>query len=198
MKIKIKIMILILFVCNIAFGQQCNECKTQFDILLVGLKKEKISNSELSKYAEIVKILWKEKYYDYVDSVANYTMYTSHSLTEVYADLCIKCGGEFGVKSYVEYIDLTIGSAEEERAFSFERLFVKYPLITLKLIKGDQSSLDNLVWGFVNNRYFENTTLTKTNCKELFFKTNPRLKDNYSKYSKEIDYIISEVIKKLD
>ena len=70
------------------------------------------------------------------------------------SDICIKIGGNLGVDYYFDYMMLTKGSAEEERSFALERLFVKYPEIVLNRIGKDNDFLNHLTWGFLNNRYY--------------------------------------------
>lgn len=205
-----------IFYSNV-FGQQCDSCKKEFDTLLIIKNKSTINQTDLEKSWQITKKLYHLKYTDYIDSVVNRTSFISHSLTRTFSDICIKIGGNLGVDYYFDYMMLTKGSAEEERSFALERLFVKYPEIVLNRIGKDNDFLNHLTWGFLNNRYYgsinpfetENYTamtvyekvpkpkLNKDNCKSIFFETNPSLKDIYYDYKYQIDYIINTAIKNL-
>lgn len=199
------------------YGQQCDSCKMEFDKLLIIKAKSKISQIDLKKSWLITKKLYELKYTDYIDSIVNITSYVSHTLTKTFSDICIKTGGKSGVDYYLKYLSLTNGSAEEERSFALERLFVKYPEIVLNKIGKDNDLLNDLAWGFLNNRSygainpFENEDFTamalyenrpkpvlnKDNCKSIFFDTNPSLKTKYNAYKYQIDYIISTTIENL-
>lgn len=200
-----------------SFGQQCDSCKMDFDKLLRIKKKAKVTQIDLERCWQITKKLYTLRYVDYIDKVVNNESFVSHSLTRTYSELCDKAGGEIGVDYYFKYLTFTNGSAEEERSFALERLFVKYPMVVLNRIGKNIELLDLLTWGYLNNRYygtknpFENedytamtiykTTpkpvLNKDNCKKIFFETNPSLKEKYTKYKFQIDYIINTAIKSL-
>lgn len=205
------IIILISIITINIFGQQCDSCKKEFDKLLMIKNKSKVSQTDLEKTWQITKKLYNLRYTDYIDSIVNKTSYVSHSLTRTFSDICIKTGGKLGVDYYFNYLTLTKGSAEEERSFALERLFVKYPENVLNKIGKDNDLLNDLAWGFLNNRYYgaknpyekEDFTamtvyedspkpvLNKNNCKSIFFKTNPSLKEKYTVYKYQIDYIIN-------
>jgi hypothetical protein len=165
----------------------------------------------LEKSWQITIKLYNYRYTDYIESDENNTSNASHSLTRTFSDICIKAGGQLGVDYYFKYLTFTNGSAEEERYFALERIFVKFPETVFNRIGKDQGLLDNLTWGFLNNRYygaknpFENDEYTamvvhdngpkpilnKDNCKAIFFETNPTLKEKYTDYKYQIDYIIN-------
>lgn len=211
MKRIVLISIIILVASFISNAQQCDSCKLIFDKLLDVLEQGKINQTELQKCWQITSDLHLIRYTNYIDSVVNKATYVSHSLTKTYSDICIKAGDSIGVKYYFKYLTLTIGSVEEERSFALERLFVKYPEITLKQIGNNEELLNSLAWGFLNNRYygaknpFENEDysamtvyengpkpiLNMDNCKDIFFETNPSLKNKYSTYKYQIDFIIN-------
>jgi hypothetical protein len=212
---------LILFLISIftinVYGQQCDSCKKEFDKLLMIKEKTKVSQTDLEKSWQITKKLYNLKYTDYIDSVANRTSYVSHSLTRTFSVICIKTSGKIGVDYYFNYLTLTKGSAEEERSFTLERLFVKYPEIVLNKIGKDNDLLNDLTWGFLNNRYYgainpiedkdysamtvydngPKPILNKDNCKSIFFETNPLMKTKYNDYKYQIDYIINTAIESL-
>ncbi|MCX7735702.1 MAG: hypothetical protein N2319_03215 [Candidatus Kapabacteria bacterium] len=212
------IFIIISYLTVNLFGQQCDSCKKEFDILFVIKEKPKISQTDLENSWQITQKLYDLGYTDYIDSVANRTSFVSHSLTRTFSDICIKAGGNLGVDYYLSYLLFTNGSAEEERSFALERLFVKFPEIVLEKIGNDYDLLNDLTWGFVNNRYygavnpFENddyTTMTlyengpkpilnKDNCKSIFFETNPSMRTKYNDYKYQIDYIINTAIENLN
>ncbi len=112
---------------------------------------------------------------------------------------------------------LHLGSAEEEISFSFERLFMKYPEIVLKKIGDNEALLDRIIWGFLNNRYYGSKNpsidgdnqyivndtiqpkpvLNSENCEEIFFETNPMLKEISVDYKDQISYILTGAKKEL-
>jgi len=211
------IVILILTISISSFGQQCDSCKKEFDKLLLIQNKVKVNQTDLDNSWLITKKLYNLRYTDYIDSVANNTFYVSHSLTRIFAEICIKAGGKLGVDYYFNYLTFTNGSAEEERSFALERLFVKFPEIVLNRVGKDNELLNDLTWGFLNNRYYgaenpldsnEYTAMTvyengpkpllnKDNCKYIFFETNPSLKTKYNNYKYQIDYIVNTAIESL-
>ena len=200
-----------------SYGQQCESCKKEFDKLLITKKKEKVNQADLEKSWEISKKLYTLRYTNYIDSVANNTLYVSHSLTKTFFEICIKAGSQSGVDYYLKYLTFTNGSAEEERSFALERLFVKFPVVVLNRIGKNEELLNDLVWGFLNNRSYgaknpfeddEFTAMTvrsdaprsilnKENCRSIFFETNPKLKEKQDEYKYQIDYIINTAIKSL-
>jgi hypothetical protein len=200
-----------------ACKQQTDTHKNQFDQLLTILNKENILKDDMLESWEIVRELYLNNYMFYIDSVKDGISYTSHSLSKTYSDICIKAGNNTGIDYYFKYMDLTSNSAEEERSFALERIFVQYPEIVLNKIGKNEDLLNDLTWGFINNRYygaqnpFDNkdytaiTTsdtsnipkLNKDNCKDIFYETNPGLKNKYEKYKYQIDYIINNSVKEL-
>ena len=212
------LIIIFTLICTIySFGQQCDSCNFNFDKLLRLKMKENINKTDLENGWQIAKKLYTLRYTDYIDSVSNNASYISHSLTRTFSDLCINAGEQIGVDYYFKYLTFTNGSAEEERCFGLERLFVKFPLIVLNQIGKNEDFLNDLTWGFLNNRYYgsknpfehEDYTamtvnengpkpiLTKDNCKSIFFETNPTLKAKYADYQYQIDYIINNAIEEL-
>jgi len=199
------------------FGHQCDSCKKEFDKLLIIKNNVKVYQADLEKCWQITKKLYDLKYKYYIDIAANGTSYASHSLTRTFSDICIIAGGKLGVDYYFNYLTLTEGSAEEERSFALERLFVKYPTIVLDRIGKNNDLLNDLTWGFINNRYygaknpFEDNDFTAMtvyengpkpilnpdNCKSIFFETNPSMKAKYVDYKYQIDYIINTAVESL-
>lgn len=217
MKNKTLILILICFFAVNTFAQQCDLCKRDFKLLLIIKDKSEINSTDLEMSWEITKNLYNIKYTDYIDSVSKGTSYVSHSLTRVFSDICLMADSILGVDYYFKYLSLTNGSAEEERSFAFERIFVKYPEIVLNKIGDNKEWLNYITWGFINNRYYgavnpyeneeytaltvyENTpepVLNKTNCELIFFETNPTLKAKYIQYKNQLDFIINTAIEEL-
>ncbi len=214
----ITLIILLITIFTIStYGQQCDSCKKEFDKLLLIKEKSKVNQTDLEKSWQITKNLFNLRYTDYIDSVVNRTSYVSNSLTRTFSDICIMSDGKPGVDYYFNYLELTSGSAEEERSFALERLFVKFPEIVLAKIGKDNDRLNDLTWGFLNNRYygainpFETKSFTamtvyengpepilnKSNCKSIFFETNPKMKNKYNNYKYQIDYIINSAIESL-
>lgn len=208
------ISIITLTICFGSFGQQCDSCKMEFDKLLLILKMKKVSQTDLERSWQITTKLYILGYTNYIDRVANNVSYVSHSLTRTFSDICIKSGGHIGVDYYLKYLTFTNGSVEEERSFALERLFVRLPEIVFNRIGKNEELLNDLTWGFLNNRYYgtdnsfkdndyaamtvyENgpkPILNKDNCKAIFFETNPLLKEKYNDYKYQIDYIINAAI----
>ena len=213
MKKSFLIILFSLSFASISLGQQCDSCKLEFDKLLLIKNKTQVSSADLEKSWQISKKLYSLNY-TYYDSIVNNEKYIIHSLTKTFSDICIKAQANLGVDYYLKYLDFTNGSAEEERSFALERLFVKFPEIVLDKIGQNEDLLNDLVWGFVNNRYygaknpFDNNDFTamtvyengpkpilnENNCESIFFDTNPSLKKKYKDYQSQIDYIITASI----
>lgn len=216
-KNKTLIIILICFFAVNTFAQQCDSCKRDFKLLLIIKDKSEINSTDLEMSWKITKNLYNINYTDYIDSVLKGTSYVSHSLTRVFSDICLKTDSVSGVDYYLKYLTLTYGSSEEELSFSFERIFVKYPETVLKKIENDKERLEEIVWGFLNNRTYgavnpyekedysamtiyedsQKPILNKENCREIFYETNPILKTKYNQYKYQIDYIINTAIENL-
>jgi hypothetical protein len=217
-KTKICLIIVLVFVLKFStFGQQCDSCKKSFDKLLEISNKEKISQSDMENSLQITKKLYKDRYTDYIDSIVNKNTYESYNLTRTFTKICLKADGRLGVDSYLNYLAFSSGSAEEDRSFCFERIFVKFPEIVLSRIEKNNTLLDELVWGFLNNRLYgaknqndedefssisikeksQTEVLNKDNCKSIFFETNPSLVSKYDNYRYQIDYIINNSIESL-
>jgi hypothetical protein len=207
------ISLLILLISFGLYGQDCDFCKTYFDTLLIIQNKPKISRLDLQKSWQIASKLYNYRYVDYPEEI-NGVAYDTHSLSRTYSDICIYSGSQAGVYYYLKYMRLTNGSAEEERAIDFERIFVLYPEIVLKQIGNNEELLDDIVFGFISNRrfgpknpyensdytaetYIENgpkPILTTANCKTIFFETNPSLRTKYNEFKYQIDFIINHSI----
>ena len=192
------------------YGQQCSECRKDFDVLIKILKTDKVNPKELEISWQITTKLYKLNYTDYIDTVINNVGYISHSLTKTFSDICIKSGRQLGVDYYLKYLNFTEGSAEEERLYALERIFVKFPELVLNTIGQDTLLLSDISWGFRVNRFYgpkshyankdynaitvydnaPKPILNIDNCRKIFFETNPSLKEKYSKYKFQIDYII--------
>jgi hypothetical protein len=199
------------------YAEECDSCKAKFDDLFAILEQERIGPNDLKKAWDISSYLYSQSYFDYIERVEGNKRYISASLTKTYSDICIKFGSDEGIDYYLKYMSLTRGSAEEERSFALERLFVKYPERVLIRIRNNTNLMDDLVWGFLNNRYYgainpyegrDYTAMTvyskrpkpqlnDKNCRSIFFKTNPTLISKYNDYKEEIDYIINNSIKTL-
>jgi hypothetical protein len=192
------------------YSQQCYEFRKDFDVLIKILKTDKVNPKVLEISWQITKKLYKLNYTDYIDTVINNVGYISHSLTKTFSDICIKAGGQLGVDYYLKYLNFTDGSAEEERLYALERIFVKFPELVLNTIGQDTLLLSDISWGFRVNRFYgpkshyankdynaitvydnaPKPILNIDNCRKIFFETNPSLKEKYSKYKFQIDYII--------
>ncbi len=146
------IILLLLLTANYSFGQPCLECKQKFDRLIAIEAQDMISDSDLEEGLGIAKELYERSCVDYIDSIANNMAYGSINLTHTFASIAKKRCDSVGVSYYLNYLNFTSSSAEEERSFGLERLFKECPETVLEQI--DQSFFGDLAWGFVNNRYY--------------------------------------------
>jgi hypothetical protein len=196
LKILIKGLILIsaLFVYQPLFGQECSECKADFDKLLQVSNSKSLNRENLEKSWQISSRLYKKGYSEHVGKDANGNEYVISTLSKLFADICLKADEHDCVEYYLRYMNLTRGSAEEETSFSLERVFQKFPEAILKAIGDDKEILDQLTWGFLNNR----NIINKNDCKTVFYKTYPTLKEKYNIYRESIDYIIKSAELELD
>ncbi|MCO5945332.1 hypothetical protein [Mucilaginibacter flavidus] len=187
------------------FAQNCDPAK--FRKLETLSRKQVVTDSEFTIVLRLVKNLDRNKCSDYIKK-RNGQEYVVAVLTELFGKICLKNNSLNAVKEYVNYVKRHHGSAEEQLSFSFEELFVRQPEYVLSTIGYDEYLLNSLVWGFVNNHYYtsddqkkvtKNTDgkvkpqLNTTNYKEVFYKTNPGIKDIYPKHKKSIDYLLSQI-----
>ena len=197
-----------LFTSLISFGE--NNCDSNdFEQLKNGCREKTISLKDFSKYLKTIKKLENIKCFDYVQ-VKDGQEYVETGLTFLFGQICILTNNEIAVKEYINYLKRHSGSAEEQRSFSFEKIFVQNPTRTLSLINYDTELLNHIVWGFINNRlygvkdpyksdpnkaytvYYKELkiVLNSKNYSNVFYKVNPTLKTNYLKYKKQIDYLL--------
>jgi|GEM_PF-2601248 len=113
------------------------------------------------------------------------------------ADIIIKADIETAVPSYFRYLDYNEGSAEEQLAYSFDRVFAKYPERTLKEISGFPKEkqlelLDLISWGFLNN-YFEERENSKLTISELFFSKLSRLEGLKTRYKDLLNTLVARI-----
>lgn len=207
--------ILLSLIATLGFGQECLECKKKFDRLIEIEQQERTSDSHLKESLSIAKELYEKRYFDYIDSISNNTIHVSKNLTHTFANITRKRCDSTGVSYYLKYLDITTGSAEEERSFGLERLFKKCPETVLQQI--DRPLFEDLAWGFVNNRYygpiapFENDgyktmtvyedppeqTLNSENYIEIFNETYPTLKTNET-HSDDIKLLLKKIAEMLE
>jgi len=199
---------ILLFFSVVVVGQQpCGQ--KLYERLSAISKMNQVSDKEFTESLGIVKELDSIHCNDY-DAIINGQKYCINSLTFLFGVVCVKHNSTKAIIEYLKYMNLRSESAEEELAFSLERLFRKRPEDVLNY---GGSLLDELAWGFVNNHYygvidpFENDpnksftrnnnpskqVLTQKNYKEIFYEVNPTLKINYAKYQKQIDYLLNEI-----
>jgi hypothetical protein len=203
---------IVLIISSNTIGQRADSCLIGFDELLAILDQEKIKDKDLDRCLEISQKLYARKCDMRIVKDSNGNNYATHSLTRVFADICVKSERNLGVDHYIQYYRFTHGSAEEERSYALERLLVKYPRYLLDQIGQDEEMLFDIAWGFLNNRYYgpkdpyedlkfkaskvhskgPEPVLNAENCIEIFFETNPTLYDCYDKYKFQIDFIITE------
>jgi len=142
---------------------------------------------ELDIAVQLLKKLERDKCSDYIGK--NGSVITGR--TYLFARICIVRNSQKSVEEYIKYLKRQHSSAEEQLSFSFEEIFVQRPEDVLSLIKNDHDLLNQLGWGFVNNH--SGLDLTAKNCKKVFFQVNPKVKEIYPKYKKEIDYLINDI-----
>ncbi len=196
-----------------SFGQ--NSCdSTLFNQLFKISKQDKVNSSDFQRSKNLVDSL-SYRFCDHVIILPD-SIYTS--LTYTYGRICLKANSTESVNSFLKYRLDHKGSAEEMLSFTLENLFVKKPDIILQEISRYDSItkediLNDLIWGFLNNRtygatdpfefnpfkamtYYENppkTVLNFKNYKDLYFKVNPRTIDLYPKYKRFYDYILKGI-----
>lgn len=205
----IAIIILITLTTSFSFGQQCAECKKKFDRLIAIEQQDDISDLQLNESLKIAKELYEKRYVDYIDSISKRTIYVSKNLTHTFASITRKRCDSIGVSAYLNYLSFTSGSVEEERSFGLEQLFQKCPETVIKQI--GQSYIEQLAWGFVNNRYYgpvdpfeddgfkamtvykkAEPKLNAENCREIFNMTYPTLVET-NKYTEFIELLLMEI-----
>ena len=211
MKQVIGSLIIILLSISFAYASTQDRCKTLFEELYQYSISETVSEPDFQKCRNIVKQLMACNYGAHIIEKDGQP-FIDHFLTPTYGDICRKTSPCLGIPSYIEYLVEHKNSAEELLSYSFEHLFELYPEKVLKEIQIQDNSLhsyllDHLVWGFLNNRYFEETeakkgnrirqrpVLNDMNYKEVFNITYLALTDKYEKYKTFIDYML-EGIKK--
>lgn len=216
----IKIGIVLILCVLIKFNLQAqNDCdSTLFKQLLKYGKSKTISIEDFQKCQHIVNQLWIQ-HCQFYTKVINDQNYVISSLTFEYGKICIKANPEYSVKSFIDYIIDNKNSAEEQIAFSFENIYVKYP----KAVLIEISNFDNetrkemiilLALGFVNNRCYGSKdpfadnpmkamtvyndppkiVLDSTNYKKIYFSLNPEIQSLYPKYKKLMDDVLDMIL----
>jgi len=210
---KLRTIIFLLF--SVAFfnvnGQ--NNCDPKDFRKLISISKSKaISDSEFKSTMIIVKRLEKNRCWDY-DIKKNGQDYAVNSLTYLFGEICLIKNDSSAIQEYINYMKRNTSSAEEQIGFSFEHLFVKQPEIVLSLIDYDTELLDQLAWGFINNRYYgpidpyekepnkaffisannPKPVLNASNYKTIFYQVNPKVKELNKRFKKQIDYLLNGV-----
>jgi hypothetical protein len=172
-------------------------------------KNETVSDPDFQKCRNIVKELTACNYDAHIIEKDGQP-FIDHFLTPIYGDICCKTSPVLGIPAYIEYLIEHKNSAEELLSFSFEHLFELYPEKVLKEIQIQDNTLhsyllNKLVWGFLNNRSFEETDAKKRNrilqrpamndmnYEEVFYMTYPVLTDQYKKYETFIDYMLERM-----
>jgi hypothetical protein len=188
-----------------AAAQNCDPEK--FRKLEVLCQKQVVTDSEFTAALRLVKNLDRNKCSDYTKKRKGED-YVEASLTELFGKICLKNNSLNAVKEYINYEKRHHGSAQEQLSFSLEELFVRQPEYVLLTIGYDECLLNSLEWGFVNNHYYTSDDqkkvtknadakvkpqLNTTNYKEVFYKTNPSIKEIYPKYKKSIDYLLNQI-----
>lgn len=211
MKQFVGILIIILLSISFAYASSQEKCKTLFEELYQYSISETASDSDFQKCRNIVKQLIACNYGAHIIEKDG-KPFIDHFLTTTYGDVCRKASPGLGIPAYIEYLIEHKNSAEELLSYSFEQLFESYPEKVLKEIQIQDNSLHHyllghLVWGFLNNRYFEEQeakkgdrilqrpVLNDMNYKEVFNITYPSLTDKYEKYKTFIDYMLDGIKK---
>lgn len=207
------ILLTVMMLCGIMSGLSCagEKEKNGFDSLIAMKEKGSISDAELEECFNITKTLYDSNI-DHVKSMDG-EKETYYNLTHTFADLCMMAPKKSGIKYYLKYLDYTGGSAEEERSFSLERLFLKYPGDVLDAIGNNEDLLSSIAWGFVNNYIFEiegeiedetqssdsekiktsSPELNQENYRELFMSRIPGINEIYKDHTSQLDFILEEI-----
>jgi hypothetical protein len=182
-------------------------------------KTETITSDEVADAYKAAYHLWNsEKTFITVEYQGKKT---NLNLAYLFADLVIKSKSSDSLKKYLDYYTIST-SADEEIAFSFERIFKEKPILIFHEIRNydnewETKFLEAISWGFINNRLYgpinpyekqrfhENNTiqtyaqrvLTKENYKDIFFKTYPALIQNKDVYGEYINIMFSFISKNL-
>ena len=217
-----KSIILIFIFFSFASAQQDKDsCDFLLREFLEYSKLETVYDSTLIRTEEIMELLKKNNCYKHSDELVIKTAKGEEyigGLTYLFGQICLASDTDKGVKFYVNYLNDHKNSAEEELSFAFERIFQRKPSTVLKCISESDSIsqiylLDEIVWGFVNNRmygvespfvdypdkafiFMENpppVKLTVETYKDIFFQLNSQLEDLKLLYPKEIGYILNRV-----
>jgi len=180
------------------------------------------SDSTVIRAKEIVDSLVKSGYSsfksDYYTKLINGELHIITSRTYLFGKICEKNVGSTGVNLFMNYMLDHSGSAEEELSFSFERIFRTHPREILKRInssdeKSQKYFLDQIVWGFVNNRLYgikdpdtdisssafiitepaPECKLKVSTYKNMFFSLNNELLQLKKEYPEEITYLLNQI-----
>jgi hypothetical protein len=199
-----------LFVSNLR-AQNAYGCGIpQFKKLTSISKKDSINDSDLVIAVQLVKKLEEERCTDYTGR-KNGEEYVITTRTGLFGKICLKKNDEKAVSQYIDYLNRQRGSAEEELSYVFERLFQRQAKSVLLKVDGDKYLLDHLVWGFLNNHYYNSKDIDKVrggsntippqlnvnNYKKIFFGLSPQVKGIYPEYKKSIDYLLSQIYAEL-
>ena len=194
----------------VSFGQTNCDPK-DFELLKSGSRKTKLTDFEFLSYLKTVKLLESNRCFDYVQK-RNGREYIETGLTYLLGQLCLAANSNKSVVEYINYLNRHLGSAEEQRSFSFEYLFKQNPKRVLSIVNSDTTLLDHVAWGFMNNRLYgvddpyqndpnkeytayykePKRVLTIQAFKDIFYKTYPSLK-NDTIYSKQIEYLLNSI-----
>ena len=182
-------------------------------------QKKNIENSDFLLSLKLLDSLEIYRNCDHVIILPD-SIYTC--LTYTFGRICLKVNNELSIKSFMTYRLKHNGSAEELLCFTFENLFVVKPDVILREISKKDSTLqkfllNDLIWGFINNRYYgvndpfaynpfkamtyykikPEIVLTSINYKNMFYKVNPKTKEFYKLYSGFYDYILAGIYNEL-
>ncbi|MDO3625534.1 hypothetical protein [Mucilaginibacter sp. BT774] len=187
------ILIILFFLLLSSLHAQTGCGINQFKALTIISKKYSLTDLDLDISVQLLKKLERDKCYDYIGK-KNGHEYVIASRTYLFGQICLKRNSHSAAREYINYLKREHGSAEEQLSFSFEKIFAKRPEDVLSLLRNDHDLLNQLGWGFINNHSAE---LTEKNCKAVFFKVSPKIREIYPKYKKEIDYLLNDIANEL-
>ena len=163
----------------------------QLDQLLSYSKIRQIDPTQFSSALKIFRRLEARKELEVAVRRSRDDDESSETVLRLFGKICLHSNSPLAVDEFIKFIKRQKGSADEEIPISFEPLFAKWPDYVLIRVANDKDLLNQLEWGFVNNHFHD---LTTKNCRTIFYSLNPKIKDLYPKYKKQIDYLISTAV----
>lgn len=156
--------------------------------LLYYSKKTQIDSVQFSSTLKIFKSLEASHELDVSARRSRKDDESSMTVLRMFGEICLHSESFKAADEFIKFMKRQKGSADEEISICFEPLFAKWPDYVLKRIADDKDLLNQLEWGFINNHFH---VLSPKNCRAVFYKLNPGIKELYPKYKKQIDYLIA-------